>query len=192
MIYGLLGFVNTLLKVTIDKFPLVKVSLSPGLTAVILTPPLGLLFKINVSSTKAVSWSMASTRTSPDKLISCIIKSARNELEYKFIEADPILSPIFIEEILNEPLSEVKIAWSISTSLLSWLIVIVKSVNASQSESDKSTEKEGEKSVVEKLPPSSHTKEFLLLSDPSAIAKRIWYVCPETKEAAAVNSVVYP
>ena len=114
------------MNVTVDEFPFVNVLLSPGLVALILIPPPG---RFSIS------------KTFPrESEIEAVVPV--NELTYKLVvyvpnpfvkEADPILSPIIIEEIVNEPASATNKAFAISVSPASWLTLIVRLEILSQS-----------------------------------------------------------
>ena len=122
----LVGLWNTLLNVTLDEFPPVNELLSPGLVAVILIPP-PLKFSIeNEFPNESEITAVVPVKELTYKLVLYVPRLLVNE-------ADPILSPIAIDDIVNEPPSETNKALAISVSPASWLTLIVKLDKLSQS-----------------------------------------------------------
>ena len=102
-------FKNTSLKVTVDEFPPVVELLSPGLVAVMLTPP-------------DDKFSISNALPKESDIVAVV---PVNELTNRFVvyvpkpfvnEALPTLSPIIIDDIVKEPASVENIAFAISVS----------------------------------------------------------------------------
>ena len=94
----------------VELFPLVTLLPSGGLSAKISTPPPTKFLIVKVPSKAPVSWSIASTIISEDETIVFTIRSVLNEFKYKFIVAEPIVSPRLKVDSKKEPLFEVKYA----------------------------------------------------------------------------------
>ena len=103
-----IGFKKTLLKIIVELFPLVRLLPSGGLSTTISTPPPTKFLIVKVPSIAPVSWSIASTIISEDETILFTIRSALNEFKYKFIDAEPIVSPRLNDDNKKEPPSDVK------------------------------------------------------------------------------------
>ena len=166
-----IGLRKTLLKFTTEICPLVNVFPSSGLTAIISTPPPIKFVIVKVPSKPPVSWSIASTIICEDDTILFTIKSAVKVFKLRLIDAEPMLSPLLIEDIIKEPPSDIKKAVSISTSLESCATVIIKSVKE-QFKSDKETTTVG---LIVQL----KTKE-----------DRSWYNSPSSEVILEVNVTV--
>ena len=147
------GFKKTLLNVIKELLPLVILLLSGTDWLNMLIP--GFVFEIvNVPNTKPVliswDWIIACEVEIIELTVKIVLKVLLPELA--LINAVPIVSPILIDEIAKEPLSETNNAVDISGSFGSWLTEIVKSAKLSQSVFDKETETVGLNGIHATLP----------------------------------------
>ena len=85
-----------------------------------------------------------------EETIVATTKSALKELEPAAITAEPIISPTFIDEIVNWPPSELKTALAISASPASWATLTVRSDKLSHKRFERETFTVGEKSKQDK------------------------------------------
>ena len=145
----MLGFWKTLLKIAVEELPLVVELPSAGEVAVTLIPE-RVFWISKVPKDKPVLLSTAEIIAWFEETTVATTKSVLYELEPAAITAEPITSPTFIDEIVNWPPSELKIALAISASPASWATLIVRSDKLSHKRFDRETLTVGEKSKQDK------------------------------------------